>query len=89
MKTNNLKTNNLETNSFERKNSHIFSETSPVLFVCFVVVLYLFVVQTTSSGGTKSNCVMVNDPLFFEVNMFFSKDADRIEILKCDRQTDI
>ena len=44
MKTNNLKTTNSKTNSFERKNCHIFSETSPVLFVCFVVVLYLFVV---------------------------------------------
>ena len=37
-----MKTNNLKTNSFERKN--IFSENSPLLFVCFLVVLYLFVV---------------------------------------------
>ena len=39
-----MKTNNLKTNSLKEKIVTFFSETSPVLFVCFVVVLYLFVV---------------------------------------------
>ena len=61
--------NNSQNKIPKDKLSHFFQKLHRCcLFVCFVVVLCLFVVQSTSNGGTKmfqkSNCVMINDPLY-------------------------